>query len=110
VAEPGEFAVHAAVSPGGVLPGQPQDQVADLLADGRAAGPARVRPLALAEAPVPGQQRSWRDQAMAAQSGGQQAGQRGQDGPVGPARGRVTWRRRTATSWRSTMISASFDA
>jgi hypothetical protein len=30
------------------------------------------------------QQRSWRDQAVAAQRGGQQPGQRGQDGPGGP--------------------------
>jgi hypothetical protein len=33
---------------------------------------------------MPGQQRSWRDQAMAAQPGGQQASRRGQDCPVGP--------------------------
>jgi hypothetical protein len=32
-----------------------------------AGGLARVCPLALDQAPVPGQQRSWRDQAMAAQ-------------------------------------------
>jgi hypothetical protein len=84
VAEPREFAVHTAVAPGGVLPGQPQDQVADLLAGRRAAGLARVGPLALDEAAVPGEQRARRDQAMAAQPGGQQAGQRGQDRAVGP--------------------------
>jgi hypothetical protein len=38
-----------------------------------------VGPLALDEAAVPGQQRAWRDQAVAAQPGGQQPGQRGQD-------------------------------
>ncbi len=33
---------------------------------------------------MPGQQRAWRDQAVAAPAGWQQAGQRGQDRPVGP--------------------------
>jgi hypothetical protein len=33
---------------------------------------------------VTGEQRAWRDQAMAAQPGGQQPGQCGQDHPVGP--------------------------
>jgi hypothetical protein len=86
VAEPGEFAVHAAVSPGGVLPGQPQYEVADFLAGLRSAGLTRVAPLVPDEAAVPGQQRSWRDQAVAAQPGWQQPGQRGQEGPVGPVR------------------------
>ena len=76
--------MHAAVPPGGVLPCQSQDQVPDFLTDRRAAGLARVRPLALNQAAVPGQQRTRRDQAMAAQPGGQQPGQCGQDRPVGP--------------------------
>jgi len=84
MAEPGDLAVHAAVSPGRVLPCQAQDQVADLLAGRRSAGLTRVRPLALDEAAVPGEQRARRDQPVAAQPGRQQAGQRGQDRPVGP--------------------------
>ena len=91
VAEPGEFAVHAAVSPGGVLPGQPQYEVADFLAGLRSAGLTRVAPLVPDEAAVPGQQRSWRDQAVAAQPGWQQPGQRGQDGPGGPRPRRPSW-------------------
>jgi hypothetical protein len=74
VPEPGEFAVHAAVSPGRVLPGQPQCQVAEFLAGWRAPGLVRVGPFALDEPAVPGQQRARGDQAMMAQSGGEQAG------------------------------------
>src|ERR1022692_3706651 len=76
--------MDAAVSPGRILPWQTQHQVADLLAGRRAAGLARVRPLALDQAAVPGEQRTWRDQAVAAQPGWQQPGQRSQDRPVGP--------------------------
>ena len=38
VTEPGQLAVHPAVSPGRVLPRQPQHQVADLFASGDLAG------------------------------------------------------------------------
>jgi len=48
---------------------------------------------------------------MGAQHSWQQPCQRRQDCPVGPVRlGRVIWRRSTAISWRSAMISASLDA
>ena len=86
VAEPGQLAVHPAVSPGRVLPRQPQHQVADLLAGPRAAWPVRVRPLACDQAAVPGQQRARRDEPVGAQRGWQQPGQRRQDRPVGPVR------------------------
>jgi len=54
VSEPGHLAVHPAVSPGGVLPRQPQCRVADLPASARAARPVRVCPLAGDQAAVPG--------------------------------------------------------
>src|SRR5215469_9730361 len=38
----GQLAVDPAVSPAGVLPGQPEDQGLDVPADGRAAGPASL--------------------------------------------------------------------
>ena len=46
VSEPAQFTVDPAVSPGRVLPRQPQCQSADLLAGARSACPVRVRPLA----------------------------------------------------------------
>ena len=86
VAEPAQFAVHSAVSPGRVLPRQPQHQVADLLAGPRAAWPVGIRPLAFDQAAVPGQQRARCDEPVGAQHGRQQPGQRRQDRPVGPVR------------------------
>jgi len=44
MAQAGRLALDSAVSPSRVLPGQVQDQVADLLCDGRASSPARVGP------------------------------------------------------------------
>jgi hypothetical protein len=86
VSEPGQFTVHPAVPPGRVILGQSQHQVTDLLAGSRAAWPGRIRPLACDQAAVPGQQRARRDKPMSAQIGRQQAGERGQDRPVGPVR------------------------
>jgi len=76
--------MHPAVSPGRVLPRQPQHQIADLLADRRAARPARVGPLAGEQTAVPSQQRPWRNQPAAPQRGGQQPGHGRQDRAVGP--------------------------
>src|ERR1035438_4597101 len=86
VPELGQFTVHPAVSPGRVLPREPQYQVADLLAGPWAAWPVRIRPLALDQAAVPGQQRARCDEPMGAQHGGQQPGERRQDRSVGPVR------------------------
>ncbi len=44
LAEAREFAVHPAVSPGGVLPCEPQHQVLDFLAGLRASRPMGVGP------------------------------------------------------------------
>ena len=86
VTEPAQLAVHPAVSPGRVLPGQPQHQVTDLHAGPRTAWPTRIGPLASGQLAVPGQQRARRDQPMDAQHGWQLPGQRREDGTVGPVR------------------------
>jgi hypothetical protein len=86
VTEPGQLAVYPAVTPGRVVLGQLQYQVADGLIDPRAAWPVRIRPLACDQAAVPGQQRARRDEPMGAQHGGQQPGERCQDRPIGPVR------------------------
>jgi hypothetical protein len=86
MAEAGQLAVHPAVSPGRVLPCQPQHQVADLRASPRAAWPVRVGPLAGEETAVPGQEGSRRDQPTTTQRGWQQPGKCRQDRPVGPVR------------------------
>ena len=86
VTEPAQLAVHPAVSPGRVLPRQPQYQVADLLASPRPARPARIRPFARDQPAVPGQQRARRDEPMSAQHSRQQPGQRRKDRPVSPVR------------------------
>ncbi len=48
--------MDAAVSPPGVLPGQPPDEIADFFRDGRASGGVRAGPFLLDQAPVPGEQ------------------------------------------------------
>src|SRR5208283_450837 len=62
VTEPAELAVDSAITPGGVLPGQSQYQIADVLAGAGPAGPVRVRPFAGDQAAVPGQQGAGRDE------------------------------------------------
>jgi hypothetical protein len=59
---------------------------ADLLADPRSAGSARVRPPARDQPTVPRQQRARRDQPAGALHGRQRPGQCRQDGAVGPVR------------------------
>ena len=86
VAEPAQFAVHPAVSPGRVFPRQPQHQVADLRAGPRPAWPVRVRPPVCDQLAVPGQQRPRRDEPVGTQHGRKQPGQCRQDRPVGPVR------------------------
>jgi hypothetical protein len=54
------------VAPGRILPRQPQDQVADLIADAWPAGPVRVRRAPSEQPPVPGQQRGRGDDPDAA--------------------------------------------
>jgi hypothetical protein len=84
--EPGQFAVHTSVSPAGVLPRQPEHQVADLPTGLTAARPILVRPAPFDQATVPGQQRARCHQPMRTQRRRQQPGQSGQDRPIGPIR------------------------
>lgn len=56
IAQSDEFALDAAVSPAGVLPGQPQDQRTDLVADWWSPGSLWIGPLADEKATMPGQQ------------------------------------------------------
>jgi len=67
VAESGEFAVHAAISPGGILGRQAHDQRADTGGDGRSACPDGLAgPSPADEVPVPAQDGGRGDQQSAA--------------------------------------------
>ena len=68
----------------GVLPGQPPDQLADLLRDGRAPGSTRIGPLVLDQAPVSGEQGTGRHDPVQALVPGQQPCQSGDHGPISP--------------------------
>jgi hypothetical protein len=71
VAESGEFAVDAAIPPGGILGGQANGQGAEAGGDGRAACPDGLGgPAASEQLPVPAQDRGRRDQESAAATGG----------------------------------------
>ena len=71
VAESGELAVDAAISPGRVLGGQAQDQRADTGGDGGTTWPdGRGGPAAGDELPVPAQDRGGCDEQPAAATGG----------------------------------------
>src|SRR5437762_12792486 len=69
-----------AVSPAGVLPGQPQDQLTDLVADWWSPGP-----LADEKAAMPSQQGARGDDPIAPQLTRQHAGQCREHRAVGPA-------------------------
>jgi hypothetical protein len=84
-----ELTLDAAVSPPRVLPGQPPDQLADLLRDRRASGGIRIGPLLLDHAPVPGKQCGGCHDPVQPQVPGEQPGERGDHGPVGPVRFRA---------------------
>jgi hypothetical protein len=112
VTEPGQFAMHPAISPGWVLLRKPQQhQVADLLA-----GPGRpgrfgyvhlhlIRRRCQASE-VPGVTSRWeRNTACSSRASAARTARSAQSGF-----GRVTWRRSTVTSCLSIMISASLDA
>ena len=109
VAESGEFAVDAAVAPGGVLGGQAQDQGTDAGGDGGSAGPGVLGgPAAGDELAVPAQDRRWGDQqAAAACSGSSRARAAITARSVQRIRGRGVRRCSTASWWRRTRISIS---
>ncbi len=80
VAEAGEFAVDAPISPDRVVARHFQHQIAGSSLDSAAAGTAvRVAPAALDDIGVPAQHRAWRDdqEQLAALLAGDQPGQRG---------------------------------
>ena len=68
----GQLATGPAVSPGGVLPGQPQRPVADSCAGRWPAWPSRIGPVAGAETAVPGQHSSRCEEPAGPQRGGRQ--------------------------------------
>src|SRR6266536_372162 len=111
VAKLHEFAVDAPISPGRVLRRHPQDQAPQHWRQRRSTGwAARLGPVATDQGSMPAQQRLRRHEPMASALGGEQPGQRREHGAVWPGgRGRVTCRRSTATSWRSTSSSAFLD-
>jgi Resolvase, N terminal domain len=84
VTEPGQLAVHSAVSPGRVLSRQPQRKLAYFLADPGPAWPVGIRPLALDQLAVPGQHGARHNQPMGAPCCRHPPGQRRQDRSVGP--------------------------
>jgi len=105
--------LDALVSPPRVLPGQPPDQLANLLRDRRAPRGTRIGPLVLDDAPVPGEQGAGRHDPVQPKVPGQQPCQGGDHGPVGPV-GPVRFRAgdRAAEDrnlMTSTKISASLD-
>jgi hypothetical protein len=108
VSEAGELALDAAVSPAGVLPYQADNELTEFAVDARAAGSVRVGPFSGDQASVPGQECGGGDEAVVAQLVGEEAGQGGQECPVGP--GWAGWAelaaRSTVTSCRSVSISA----
>ena len=110
VPEAKEFALDAPVTPARVLPGQPPDQLTDLLRDRRAPAVLGYVHLFLIRcrcqvSRVPGVtircSRRCRDSSRAKAAITARSAQCGF--------GRVTWRRRIATSGRSTKISASLE-
>jgi hypothetical protein len=111
VAEAAQLAVDAAIPPGGVLPSKPQHQRADLRRDARTATAVRVGPAASDQVAMPAQQRRRLHEHTPPSRTRQQPGEPGQHRPIGPIEPRpVTWRRSTATSWRSMSSSTSLVA
>ncbi len=113
VAEPDQLAVDAAVTPGRVLPCKPNHQAPDNVAGAwstadRSCSP-RVRP---ARATSPRCHRSGVAGAtirvLRSCRGSRRASAANTNRSFGSNRGRVTWRRSTATSCRSTSSSTSF--
>ena len=84
VTEPEQLALDAAMAPRRVLPSESHHQVADLVADGRAAGPVRIRPRPADQPAVPGQQGRRGDNTVRPQLAGQHPGQRGRHRAIRP--------------------------
>ena len=86
VAESGEFAVDASISPAGVLGGQAEDQGTDARGDGRSAGSGRWDgPAAGDQLAVPAQDGGRGDEQAEASASGEESGEGADQGSVGPA-------------------------
>ena len=109
IAEAGELAVDASVSPGRVLGGQADSEGAEAGGDRGSAGSGGLGgPVARNESLVPAQNRRGRDEEPESAAGREQAGQCGDEGSVGQLiRGRGLRRCSTASWWRRTRISIS---
>jgi hypothetical protein len=107
VSESGELALDAAVSAARVVPGQPDDELAQLGTNAWATGRARIGPFLGDQALVPGQEGGGGDESVATQLAGQEPGQGGQNARSGQVgRAGPSCRRSTMTSCRSVNVSA----
>jgi len=83
-AKPQQLAVDALIAPAGILPGQPEDQLLNLLAYRRSSwSTTRVGPRAGHEVPVPAQQRLRPDEETGPAGSWQDAADGSEQGPVG---------------------------
>jgi hypothetical protein len=89
VAKAEQFALDPLIAPAGVIAGHPFDERGDLCVDRWPPMLMRVGPVPADQAPVPAQQRSWCDQPVGPQRLGEELGQRGDHGPVGPVWARL---------------------
>ena len=106
-----QLTLDTPVPPARVLPRQLLHQRPHPVRDRRSSHVVRVGPLAPDQAPVPGQQGARSHDPVQPQVSRQQPCQGGDHGTVSPVRlRRAACRRKTATSCRSTRISASFAA
>lgn len=86
MAEAGELAVNATVSPGGVLCGQANGEGAQPGGNGWSTWLGGLGGPAVGdESPVPAQDRGGRDEQPESSVGGEQSGQGGDQGSVGPS-------------------------
>jgi len=111
-AKPQELALDALLAPVGVLLGEADDQLLHVLVERRPSwSVTRVGPRADDQPPVPAQQRLWGDQeAGPAGPGSARLIAASKARSAGSSLGRGTWRRSTASCWRSTRISRSLAA
>jgi len=105
------LALDAPVAPARVLPRQLLHQRPHLVRDGRSSWCIRVGPFLLDHAPVPGQQGPWRHDVVQAQVLGSSLARAAITAwSAQSGSGRVTCRRKSAISCRSTKISTSLAA
>jgi hypothetical protein len=84
IAQAEELTLNSPMSPSWILPGEPDDQRFDLVADRWTARPVRIRPMLLDESAMPRQHGARGNETMLSHPSGQQPGQRGQHRPIRP--------------------------